>query len=147
MEIKITRDTMSEIYFEALRIRNTVFVKEQGVPYELEIGNVLEEATSVHFVLYDTGVAIGTVRLLANWNEHSALVQRMAILQEFRGKGYAKILLENLLCFAKENDFYFLTLHAQLGARGLYLKFGFVEVGKIFEEAGIQHITMEKALD
>ena len=32
MEIRVTRDTMSDIYFDALRIRNQVFVKEQGVP-------------------------------------------------------------------------------------------------------------------
>ncbi|MFK5292669.1 GNAT family N-acetyltransferase, partial [Lactococcus lactis] len=29
MEIRVTRDTMSDIYFDALRIRNQVFVKEQ----------------------------------------------------------------------------------------------------------------------
>lgn len=72
MEIRVTRDTMSDIYFDALRIRNQVFVKEQGVPYELEVGNALEEASSVHFVLYDDGLAKGTVRLLADWDEKSA---------------------------------------------------------------------------
>ncbi len=146
MEIKITRDTMSEIYFDALRIRNTVFVKEQQVPYELEVGNAVEEAAAVHFVLYDSGNSIGTVRLLADLENQTALIQRMAILQSFRGKGYAAILLENLLQFAKENGFHTLTLHAQLSARGLYQKFGFIEAGEIFEEAGIQHITMKKTI-
>lgn len=69
MEIRVTRDMMSDIYFDALRIRNQVFVKEQGVPYELEVGNALEEASAVHFVLYDEGVAKGTVRLLTDLDE------------------------------------------------------------------------------
>ena len=41
MQIKQTRDTMSEIYCDALRIRNTVFVKEQGVPFDLEVAVLL----------------------------------------------------------------------------------------------------------
>ncbi|MFC4651340.1 GNAT family N-acetyltransferase [Lactococcus nasutitermitis] len=144
MEIKITRDTMSDIYFDALKIRNQVFVKEQGVPYELEVGNSVEEASSVHFVLYDDGKARGTVRLLADMNKHSALVQRMAVFAEDRHKGYAKSLFNELLLFSEKSYFTTLTLHAQLSARGFYAQFGFEEVGEIFEEAGIQHIGMEK---
>lgn len=144
MEIRVTRDTMSDIYFDALRIRNQVFVKEQGVPYELEVGNALEEASAVHFVLYDEGVAKGTVRLLTDLDEKTALVQRMAILKEARGHGYAAILIDRLIEFARETKLNKLELHAQLSARGLYSKFHFNEVGQIFEEAGIQHIQMER---
>ncbi|MCL2113775.1 MAG: GNAT family N-acetyltransferase [Streptococcaceae bacterium] len=146
MEIKITRDTMSDIYFDALRIRNQVFVKEQGVPYELEVENPVEEASAVHFVLYIDGKAYGTVRLLADLDKKSGLIQRMAILKEGRGKGYANVLLCQLTEFAKSSNIDILELHAQLSARGLYAKHGFSEVGQVFEEAGIQHITMEKAL-
>lgn len=147
MEIRVTRDTMSDIYFDALRIRNQVFVKEQGVPYELEVGNALEEASAVHFVLYDEGVAKGTVRLLTYLDEKTALVQRMAILKEARGHGYAAILIDRLIEFAKETKLNKLELHAQLSARGLYSKFHFNEVGQIFEEAGIQHIQMERTIN
>ncbi|KGH34202.1 GNAT family N-acetyltransferase [Lactococcus cremoris] len=147
MEIRVTRDTMSDIYFDALRIRNQVFVKEQGVPYELEVGNTLEEASAVHFVLYDEGVAKGTVRLLTDLDEKTALVQRMAILKEARGHGYAAILIDRLIEFAKETKLNKLELHAQLSARGLYSKFHFNEVGQIFEEAGIQHIQMERTIN
>lgn len=36
MKILITKDTMSEIYLDAVRIRQKVFVQEQGVPANLE---------------------------------------------------------------------------------------------------------------
>lgn len=144
MEIKITRDTLSDIYFDALRIRNTVFVKEQGVAYELEVGDALEEASSVHFVLYDGEIALGTVRILADLEQKTGLLQRMAILKEYRGKGYAPLLINRLLDFAQEMELQSLSLHAQLSVRAMYIKFGFAEVGEIFEEAGIEHITMIK---
>ncbi|WP_054639086.1 GNAT family N-acetyltransferase [Lactococcus fujiensis] len=146
MEIKITRDTMSDIYFDALRIRNEVFVKEQGVPYELEVGNALEEATSVHFVSYDEKKLLEPYVYCFMKIKKSGLVQRMAVLKEEREKHLASQLLKELICFAQKNQVETLILHAQLTARGFYPRFGFVEEGEIFEEAGIKHITMKKTL-
>ena len=37
MIIKHTRDTLSETYLDAVAIRNTVFVKGQGVPRSIDI--------------------------------------------------------------------------------------------------------------
>ncbi|QPS71181.1 GNAT family N-acetyltransferase [Lactococcus garvieae] len=143
MQIKQTRDTMSEIYCDALRIRNTVFVKEQGVPFELEVGSPIDEAHSVHFVGYENGEALATVRLLVDSDDKTkAVVQRMAVLKEVRGKGYANLLMQSLLDFAQGAGITLLTLHAQLSAKGLYDKFGFEAQGEVFEEAGIDHITM-----
>ena len=142
MKIKQTRNTLSDTYLDAVRIRQVVFVKGQGVPMSLEIDE--NEAYCLHFVLYDEGVAKGTVRLLTDLDEKTALVQRMAILKEARGHGYAAILIDRLIEFAKETKLNKLELHAQLSARGLYSKFHFNEVGQIFEEAGIQHIQMER---
>ena len=51
MIIKHTRDTLSETYLDAVAIRNTVFVKGQGVPRSIEID--ANEAYCIHFVLYD----------------------------------------------------------------------------------------------
>lgn len=49
MIIKHTRDTLSETYLDAVAIRNTVFVKGQGVPRSIEID--ANEAYCIHFVL------------------------------------------------------------------------------------------------
>ena len=65
MIIKHTRDTLSETYLDAVAIRNTVFVKGQGVPHSIEID--ANEAYCIHFVLYDDkDKAAATVRLLPN---------------------------------------------------------------------------------
>lgn len=145
MEIKQTRDTLSPIYIDALKIRNNVFVKEQGVPFNLEMESSIEEAHSIHFVGYVNDKPVGTVRLLIN--KESSIIQRMAVLKEERSKGYAAALLSTLIDFAKIHNITELTLHAQLSARGLYTKYDFKEYGDVFEEAGIQHITMKKTLN
>jgi len=37
-------------------------------------------------------------------------------------------------------------LHAQTGARNFYLRAGFTPHGEVFEEAGISHIEMRRAV-
>lgn len=128
MIIKHTRDTLSETYLDAVAIRNTVFVKGQGIPRSIEIDA--------------KGQATATVRLLPNidWT------QRMAVLDDYQGQGLGSILLKEAEDFAQEQSFKSISLHAQLGALKFYLNNGYQEVGQIFEEAGIQHITVEKSL-
>ena len=142
MIIKHTRDTLSETYLDAVAIRNTVFVKGQGIPRSIEID--ANEAYCIHFVLYDDkSQATATVRLLPNldWT-----LQRMAVLDDYQGQGLGSILLKEAEDFAQEQSFKSISLHAQLGALKFYLNNGYQEVGQIFEEAGIQHITVEKSL-
>ncbi|MDR0298463.1 MAG: GNAT family N-acetyltransferase [Streptococcaceae bacterium] len=142
--IKQTRDTLSETYKDALAIRYAVFVREQGVPYTLEVASAIDEAAAVHFVLYDNAVAAGTVRLLTR--EDVSLVQRMAVSADKRGQGIADELLSAVIDFARADNIPTLTLHAQLTALGLYERFGFAPFGNVFVEAGIQHIEMKKKI-
>jgi len=144
LRILQTRDTMSEIYLAAVKIRNQVFVKEQNVPLSIEIdGN---EAYAIHFVLYDDNkTPLATVRLLPI-NDEIVKVQRMAVLKDYRGKGLGKILLKGAEDFAKEHDFKEITLGAQWQVRNFYQEMGFKEQGDPFYEAGMKHITMTKLL-
>ncbi|MCL2677391.1 MAG: GNAT family N-acetyltransferase [Streptococcaceae bacterium] len=145
MNIKMTRDTLSDTYFDALRIRHLVFVKEQGVPETLEMESPIDEAHAIHFVCYDDeNQALGTARLLYKGKEN--FVQRMAVIKEARGKGIANQLLQAVIDCATNKNSDKLTLHAQLSAKNLYVKHGFIEEGEIFQEAGIDHITMIKTL-
>ena len=134
MIIKHTRDTLSETYLDAVAIRNTVFVKGQGVPRSIDID--ANEAYCLHFVL----------RLLPNIDVTQVTLQRMAVLDDYQGQGLGSILLKEAEDFAQEQGFKSISLHAQLGALKFYLNNGYQEVGQIFEEAGIQHITVEKSL-
>lgn len=146
MKIKHTRDTLSQTYLDAMTIRNTVFVKGQGVPRSIEVDQ--NEAYCVHFVLYDDKEeAAGTVRLLPNADMTKVTLQRMAVLDKYQGQVLGSILLKAAEQFAQEQGFEAITLHAQLTALPFYLKHDYKEVGLPFIEADIQHITVEKKLE
>jgi predicted GNAT family N-acyltransferase len=54
--------------------------------------------------------------------------------------------LEFLIEKARQRGFRRAVLDAQVHAEGFYLKQGFTPVGEVFEEAGIMHRRMERAL-
>lgn len=144
MFVAHTKDTMSDLYLDALKIRNQVFVKEQGVPLDREIDNY--EAYTIHFVLYqDTETPMATVRLLP-LEDGKIKVQRMAVLKEFRKKGLGKVIMEAAETFANDHDYQQLVLGAQLTARDFYQRLGYQTEVEIFLDAGIEHVTMTKTL-
>lgn len=121
----------------ALRsVRETVFVREQCVPVELEWDEF--DMNGLHFLAVDAVQnAIATARLLP-----SGVIGRMAVLREWRGKGVGSALLLRVLEEAKKKQMQQVTLSAQLHASGFYVKFGFRMAGKEFMDAGIPHIRM-----
>ena len=144
MKILITKDTMSDIYLDAVRIRQKVFVQEQGVPANLEIDE--NEAYSVHFVLYtEEEKPAATVRLLP-LDDQTFKLQRMAVLKEYRGKKLGAEIIAEAETFAKQQGFKTIELGAQLTAETFYQKLGYVAYGEIFQDAGIDHVHMRKEL-
>ena len=144
MKILITKDTMSDIYLDAVRIRQKVFVQEQGVPANLEIDE--NEAYSVHFVLYtEEEKPAATVRLLP-LDDQTFKLQRMAVLKEYRGKKLGAEIIAEAETFAKQQGFKTIELGAQLTAEAFYQKLGYVAYGEIFQDAGIDHVHMKKEL-
>lgn len=145
MKIKQTRNTLSDTYLDAVRIRQLVFVKGQGVPMSLEIDE--NEAYCLHFVLYgEKGQVAATCRILPNKDHSEATLQHMAVLPAYQGQNLGKLLLEDVIQFCQKQGFKRMVLHAQLTAKGFYDKLGFTCFGEEFEEAGIMHISMEKSL-
>ncbi|MDK9704825.1 MAG: GNAT family N-acetyltransferase [Sulfuritalea sp.] len=121
---------------QARQVRDAVFVDEQKVSRDIEWDE--HDASSRHVVACDSdGGAIGTGRLLPEGH-----IGRMAVLADWRGKGVGRALLERLLEEARLQGREHLALHAQTQAGGFYRRFGFVEEGPEFMEAGIPHRTM-----
>ena len=70
----------------------------------------------------------------------------MAVLKSYRGLGVGSQILKNGINFARDNQMSEIWLHSQINARGFYERFGFTASGKIFVDAGIDHILMRKNL-
>jgi predicted GNAT family N-acyltransferase len=140
VEFGVEAGSWSELGGQARQIRDAVFVEEQKVPRDIEWDE--HDSPSRHVIARDSdGGAIGTGRLLPDGH-----IGRMAVLADWRGKGVGRALLERLLEEARLRGHAHLALHAQTRASGFYRRFGFVEEGPEFMEAGIPHRTMVRSI-
>lgn len=128
---------------DAFKVRQEVFVLEQGVPEELEIDEF--DSSALHLLAYLNNACIGTARLHLN-GDGSGQIGRMAILSSFRNKGLGRQIMGALIETAKSNGISSLILHAQISAIPFYEKLGFVVDGPIYDEAGILHRNMMMVL-
>lgn len=125
----------------ALReIRQAVFVEEQNIPEDLEF-----DADDIHarhvLALNSAGMAVGCARLL-----DSGLIGRVAVMPDARGAGLGRALMDALISTAESMHLSKVFLHAQQDAEGFYKKLEFISTGASFMEAGIKHLSMERAL-
>jgi predicted GNAT family N-acyltransferase len=133
-------------YAALSQIRFTVFVREQGVPPELE----LDEADAnpqlvVHAIARDAdGNAIATGRLVLD--SSTPRVGRMAVLRQWRGHGVGKAILDFFCQYAKQHGYQTVRLNSQTHATPFYYKQGFLSHGSEFVEAGIPHLEMRRKL-
>jgi len=138
--VRIGLMSWDEAREKASPIRFSVFVEEQRVPVEIEWDD--QDAESLHALAYsDAGAAIATGRLLPDGH-----IGRMAVLKEWRGKGVGGAILERLMAAARERGDQEIELFAQTHALEFYRRYGFVETGEVFDEAGIPHQAMRKKL-
>ena len=121
-------------------VRHAVFVREQGIPAELEWDG--RDAGSLHVLAVDArGVAVGTARMQSDGH-----IGRMAVLKDRRGQGVGSQLLASLMAIAHEMRLPAVWLIAQTAALPFYLKHRFVVEGDEFTEAGIAHRRMRCVL-
>lgn len=131
---------------DAMSVRKTVFIEEQGVPADLEIDehDTLDSGT-IHFVAYlgEQPVAASRLRPYA---PGVGKVERVAVLESERGTGLGKQIMLEMENVAREEGFQSLKLNAQTHAQRFYEKLGYEPYGDLFEDAGIEHIAMVKTL-
>ena len=123
----------------ATPIRFAVFVEEQGVPAEIEMDDM--DAQCIHALAFDSDKAVGTARLLPDGH-----IGRMAVLKAWRSRGIGSLLLHSLIRKARERGDRVVLLSAQVHAVPFYRAHGFQADGPQYEEAGIPHQGMRRAL-
>ena len=142
--VEVRIGSWDELGRDAQAIRTAVFVDEQKIPAEMEWDEA--DAGCVHAVAVNRfGVPLATGRLL----EHVpgvAKIGRMAVVQTMRGSRVGRSVLDALMKAARARGDHEVLLHAQMSAAPFYARAGFSERGTVFEEAGIPHIEMVRAL-
>jgi predicted GNAT family N-acyltransferase len=126
---------------KALAIRHKVFVIGQNCPEDLEYEF---EEESTHFLLFEDEVPLATAR--HRKTEKGFKLERFAVLETARGKGYGMQILQAILHDLKD-EIEVKYMHAQQQVIPFYEKVGFEKVGDLFEEAGIMHYKMKFSRD
>lgn len=127
----------------ALEIRRQVFVEEQQIDPTLEADDY--DFIAWHILALDDDNPVGTARLIT-LDALTVKIGRVAVLQEYRGRGIAQQMMHMLLEYAKHKGFSEAVVDSQVEAIGFYLKLGFKPVGHVFIEADIPHQRLTKAL-
>lgn len=129
----------------ARAIRTEVFIDEQKIPIEMEWDE--SDADAVHAVAFNRfGRPLATGRLLRHATPRVARIGRMAAIQSVRGSGVGRMVLDALMQAARARGDHEVRLHAQTSAQGFYARASFTPAGPVFDEAGIAHIEMTRAL-
>ena len=129
---------------DAAKVRTAVFVQEQGIPLEMEWDEA--DSTALHAVAYNgLGQGIATGRLVRQVSG-TGKISRMAVHRVLRGAHVGQDILNTLMDAAQQRGDTEIMLYAQRSAEGFYQRLGFAPRGEAFDEAGIPHIEMFKAL-
>jgi YbgC/YbaW family acyl-CoA thioester hydrolase len=142
--VEVRVGSWAELGRDAGAIRSAVFIEEQKIPAEMEWDEADEGC--VHAVAVNRfGFPLATGRLLQHV-PGVAKIGRMAVVQAMRGSRVGRSVLDALMQAARERGDHEALLHAQMSAAPFYLRSGFSVRGEPFDEAGIPHIEMVRAL-
>lgn len=130
---------------DAHAVRQSVFIDEQDVPEAIEMDG--KDGDAIHFVGYDTekNRPVGTARLRVV-DVETAKIERVAVRAEHRSRGLGKRLMETVEDEARKQGCTRVRLHAQTSVESFYHALGYETASDRFEQAGIPHVEMIKAL-
>ena len=145
MDIRRTESNAGAVFDDALSVRRTVFIDEQGVPEDRELDGL--DGDAIHFVAYDGDDPIGAARLRTYRDRESVgKIERVAILPAYRGDGIGRQLMDAVERTADGLGYDELLLYAQTSVVEFYRALDYRTEGEVFEDAGIPHRSMRKRL-
>ena len=140
---EVRRARTREELVAALAIRHQVFCVEQGVPERDELDG--RDHEGIHLVAVRDGEVVATCRIVLVGT--TAQFSRLAVKQSARRQRIATALLAAADEESRAGGARRIVLHAQTYARELYERAGYRPRGRVFWEAAIEHVAMEKPLD
>lgn len=127
---------------EAKKIREEVFVKEQG--FREEFDGIDEMA--IHIVLFDGEKAVGTCRLFSHDSQPDYHVGRVAVTANCRGRGLGKMLMDAAEEKVRDLGGASITLSGQVRVSDFYEKLGYCRQGEEYLDEGCPHVKMTKRM-
>ena len=130
--------------YELLAFRQAIFVVEQASPYPDLDGR---DSAARHLIFRCDGALIGCLRLIAPDGEGDirspVRLGRVAVAEAERGKGYARLMVEEALRLAAE---LYPGCSTEIGAQTylepFYASFGFARSTSPYDDFGVPHVDM-----
>lgn len=123
-------------------LRRVVFVEEQAVPEALEVDGLDPEA--LHLLASLDGQPVGTARMFLKGE--TGKIGRVCVLREMRGRGIGAALIRAAVEELHARGLKKAKLGSQVHAIPFYEGLGFVAEGPVYDDAGIPHRDMVRAL-
>jgi len=103
-----------------------------------------EDNNGYHFGAFKDEYLVAVVSLFQNGSDFQ--FRKFAVDVEVQHMGIGTALLNHLTNFAVTEGAKLLWCNARVEAIGFYLKFGFVQTGKLFSKGGFNYEIMEKII-
>ncbi|RGE21952.1 GNAT family N-acetyltransferase [Leucobacter sp. wl10] len=144
LSLRIARsidDIPARTFYGVARLRQEVFVVEQGCVYLDLDGRDLESTAVQLWAEAADGEVAATVRTLDESRREPGLrsIGRVVTAPAWRGRGVAAALLEAAIAECAGGP---ILIHAQAHLEAWYERFGFAASGEGFLEDGIPHLPM-----
>lgn len=104
------------------------------------------EKDQMHFGLFQPGCGLLACVLAEEIHPTEAKLRQMAVSPDHQRAGLGRKLMAEVERNLHSRGFTRLTLHSRATAAGFYQKLGWSMIGGEFEEVGIPHFKMEKAI-
>ena len=132
------------LYNQYLELRWLLLRKPLGGIRGSEVDSM--ESESFHKAAFDSNgnmIGVGRIHFIGN----IAQIRYMAIIKQFRSKGFGSKLIIELEKIAVENDMKKIFLNSRISAVNFYIKNGYQKIKKVSPSFGdIIHYRMEKIL-
>ena len=128
---------------EAVYIRTTVFVEEQGFNEEFDT----IDDFSTHLVLFCDDKAAAVCRFYFDNDRNEYLIGRLAVLPQYRGKGFGADLVVEAEEIIRSRGGKSISLHSQCQAQRFYEKLGFSAYGESDFDEDCPHQWMRKVFN
>lgn len=135
------RDLDAPTFYRLARLREEVFCLEQGATDADLDGRELEEATVLVWLEAADGAPVAHARVLSD--PDARRIGRVVVRADARRDGLGRRIMAAALAVCRELDpGREIRIDAQAYLEAWYASMGFVAVGGVFLEAGIEHVAM-----
>ncbi len=130
-------------YETTLDLRNEIFRKPQGL--NLRDEDLSREALCDMFCGFIGDKIIATI-FLAKIDDSMARIKAVMILEEYRGTGLGKFIMNYAEDVARNQGYKYIKLLSRMSAEAFYEKLGYKRVSEPLDYYQVPHVSMVKEL-